>query len=142
MFTEKYYIAKMSKMLIYLRFYWHYLRILVELVGIEPTTSCLQSRCSPSWAIAPKKQCREFITDTSNIQQICFWMTSYAYYRDQKYLFGASSLSFILKVLLFCNISQDLRINFIWHISCINIIVSYLWLVIRFLIHPYSNHRP
>ena len=26
---------------------------LVELVGIEPTTPCVQSRCSPSWAIAP-----------------------------------------------------------------------------------------
>ena len=25
-----------------------FLRIYMELVGIEPTTSCLQSRCSPS----------------------------------------------------------------------------------------------
>jgi hypothetical protein len=26
---------------------------LVETVGIEPTTPCLQSRCSPSWAMPP-----------------------------------------------------------------------------------------
>ncbi len=28
---------------------------LVELSGIEPLTSCVQGRRSPSWAIAPKK---------------------------------------------------------------------------------------
>ena len=27
--------------------------ILVEIIGIEPMTPCLQSRCSPSWAIPP-----------------------------------------------------------------------------------------
>ena len=26
---------------------------LVEIIGIEPMTPCLQSRCSPSWAIPP-----------------------------------------------------------------------------------------
>ena len=31
------------------------LKTLVELTGIEPVTPCLQSRCSPSWATAPKK---------------------------------------------------------------------------------------
>ena len=31
---------------------------MVELRGIEPRTLCLQSRCSPSWAIAPEKQYR------------------------------------------------------------------------------------
>ena len=27
--------------------------IMVEIIGLEPMTPCLQSRCSPSWAIPP-----------------------------------------------------------------------------------------
>ena len=30
-----------------------YKPMLVEIIGIEPMTPCLQSRCSPSWAIPP-----------------------------------------------------------------------------------------
>ena len=31
---------------------------LVEIIGIEPMTPCLQSRCSPSWAIPPGLEVR------------------------------------------------------------------------------------
>ena len=61
---------------------------LVEIIGIEPMTPCLQSRCSPSWAIPPcfswvfkvrfnltfqavifSRQCYEAALRTSKIKQ-------------------------------------------------------------------------
>ena len=33
---------------------------MVELMGIEPMTPCLQGRCSPSWAITPSKSASFF----------------------------------------------------------------------------------
>ena len=33
--------------------------LLVDLVGLEPTTFCLQSRCSPSWTTGPYKRWSE-----------------------------------------------------------------------------------
>ena len=41
--------------MIFYWFFWCFLKFwMVEVNGIEPLTLCLQSRCSPSWAIPPK----------------------------------------------------------------------------------------
>ena len=45
-----------------------YLFSMVEISGIEPLTPCLQSRCSPSWAIPPYLPCYSALW-TSKIKQ-------------------------------------------------------------------------
>ena len=42
---------------------------LVEIIGIEPMTPCLQSRCSPSWAIPPWFCTFQRFARTSKIKQ-------------------------------------------------------------------------
>ena len=43
----------LTNIIIYSLFFIRYSFLLVEIIGIEPMTPCLQSRCSPSWAIPP-----------------------------------------------------------------------------------------
>ena len=44
-------------------------RKLVEMMGIEPMTPCLQGRCSPSWATPPLKMRFEFSFRSLKIEQ-------------------------------------------------------------------------
>ena len=80
---------------------------LVEMMGIEPMTPCLQGRCSPSWATPPSVWAFlfSFLLDTEN------WTTSRYLFPSQ---YSTTSSSSFLFWFLFCLFANT---RYLWVIS-------------------------
>ena len=66
---------------------------LVEINGIEPLTPCLQSRCSPSWAIPPHSACAVDSHSTLLYPQLFSCVSSFLR------IFSSASIEFPLRIL-------------------------------------------
>ena len=67
---------------------------LVEINGIEPLTPCLQSRCSPSWAIPPRRNASAVDSHSTLLYPQLFSCVS-SFLR----IFSSASIEFPLRIL-------------------------------------------
>ena len=81
--------------------FWSLVDSMVEMMGFEPMTPCLQGRCSPSWATPPNLRFCFFLpVKSSLLRSKNFTLTKSKFHCRRQFHFGFAKISLRNKVSL------------------------------------------